>query len=75
MPQAPDERHERSAPPEKQQLAVLAWFRHPVSALHESFVHELPSSQLMVVPPHVPPEHWSLLVHALLSLQAIVLFV
>jgi hypothetical protein len=43
--------------------------------LHESFVHELPSSQLTAVPPQVPPEHLSFVVHAVLSLHVSVLFV
>jgi hypothetical protein len=75
MPQAPEERHERSAPPEMQQFCVLATCPQPVKVLHESFVHVLPSSQLTVVPPHVPPAHLSPVVHALLSLQVSVLFV
>ena len=44
--------------------------------LQVSFVHGLPSSQLAAGPPtQVPPLHVSLVVHALPSLHALVLFV
>jgi hypothetical protein len=57
------------------QGAVLLACTHPLAGLHESFVHTLPSSQFGAAPPtHTPPAHVSLVVHALPSLQALVLF-
>src|SRR5207253_2313483 len=41
----------------------------PLSELQESFVHALPSLQLIAVPPHAPFEQTSLVVQALLSLH------
>jgi hypothetical protein len=56
-------------------VPVRAVNTHPVDTLHESLVHTLLSLQVIAVPAHVPPEHTSPLVHALESLQALVLFV
>lgn len=48
----------------------------PLAGLQESFVHTLPSSQLSAGPgTQLPPEHVSFVVHALPSVQGLVLFV
>jgi hypothetical protein len=41
----------------------------PVAGLHESWVQDLPSSQVRCEPAHLPPEHRSVTVQALPSLQ------
>jgi hypothetical protein len=51
--------------------AVLFVWTQPVPALQESLVQTLLSSQLIAVPAHVPPVHWSPDVHALPSLQPV----
>ena len=55
--------------------AVLLVNTHPVAALHESLVQTLPSLQTSApVPTHVPREHLSVVVQALLSLHGATLF-
>jgi hypothetical protein len=53
-----------------QGLLLLAYW-HPEAALHESFVHTLPSSQLTDAPPQVPPAQVSLVVQAFPSSQGL----
>lgn len=56
--------------------AVLFVNTHPLAGLHESLVHTLPSLQVSApLPMHCPPEHVSVVVQALPSLQGAVLFV
>jgi hypothetical protein len=57
--------------PSLEQDAVLFVWTQPVAGLQESLVHGLLSSQLMAVPAHVPPVHWSPDVQALASLQLV----
>lgn len=55
---------------------VLFVWVHPVTGLHPSVVHTLPSSQFGPTPPkHVPPAHVSPVVQALPSSQGAVLLV
>ena len=57
------------------QAMVLFTCTQPVAGSHESFVHGFPSSQPSAGPPaQLPLLHLSLVVHALPSLQASVLF-
>ena len=58
--------------PSSQALVLLATMQ-PVEVSHESSVQGFLSSQVMVVPVHLPATQWSLLVQALLSLQAFAL--
>jgi phage-related protein len=61
--------------PSSAQASVLAAWTQPVAGLHESVVHEFPSSQFGAPPPtQVPPEHWSPVLQAVPSLHAAVLF-
>jgi hypothetical protein len=53
-----------------QLLAAMAWVQVP-SPLHVSVVHASPSSQLYVVPLHVPLRQMSLTVHAFPSLHEV----
>jgi hypothetical protein len=58
------------------QLPVMFVWTQPVPVLHVSDVQTLLSSQFGAAPPtHEPDAHVSFVVHALLSLQAAVLFV
>jgi hypothetical protein len=57
------------------QETVLLTCWQPVADSHESFVHTLPSSQLIGVPAHTPPEQTSLLVQAFPSLHTTALLV
>ena len=57
--------------PSVQGSAVSAVFLQPLLLLHESTVHTLPSSQLMVVPWQLPALQASPEVQALLSLQTV----
>jgi hypothetical protein len=56
------------------QGAVLFVYTQPEVGLQVSSVQALWSSQPIVVPPQAPPEHTSLEVHALPSLQGTLLF-
>jgi hypothetical protein len=56
--------------------SVLFVYAQPDAGLHESLVHQFPSTHAMGGPPtHTPPAHASGFVHALPSLHAVVLFV
>jgi hypothetical protein len=58
-----------------QQFPTTGSCWQPSGATHESVVHASLSLQLGAGPPtQLPPEQWSLVVHSLSSLQAIVLF-
>jgi hypothetical protein len=58
------------------QTAALFVVTHPAVSSQESVVHTFPSSHFRVAPPtQLPPLQVSLVVHALLSVQAAVLFV